>query len=69
MARNNPWIRTCAVCRRPATFLTPVGLMCPDHALLAALNQPAVGDQWMPIRTRRTEALDGSPEEIGSREL
>lgn len=42
----------CRVCARNAHFLTPLGLMCKDHALLAAVDLADESESWLPIRIR-----------------
>jgi hypothetical protein len=40
----------CVSCHRPARFLTPLGIMCPTDALLAAILQDTIpSDDWTPI--------------------
>lgn len=39
----------CAWCEKPAGFITPLGLLCADHAMAATLNQEKGDDRWMPV--------------------
>ena len=39
----------CASCSQPASFTTPVGMFCADHAMAETLNQGANTERWMPV--------------------
>ncbi len=39
----------CASCSQPASFITPVGMFCADHAMAETLNQGANAERWMPV--------------------
>ncbi len=45
----------CELCEKPAGFITPLGLLCADHAMAATLNQERGGDRWMPIPAHKTK--------------
>ncbi len=45
----------CEWCEKPAGFITPLGLLCADHAMAATLNQEKGDDRWMPIPAHKTK--------------
>jgi hypothetical protein len=46
----------CHVCNKRAGFMTPLGLMCGEHALMASVYGPEEEPGWMPIRIHRPGA-------------
>jgi hypothetical protein len=44
----------CSSCEKPAGFITPLGLLCADHAMAATLNQEKGDDRWMPVPVNNT---------------
>lgn len=44
----------CAWCEKPAGFITPLGLLCADHAMAATLSQEKGDDRWMPVPVNKT---------------
>lgn len=47
--------KRCAWCEKPAGFITPLGLLCADHAMAATLNQEKGDDRWMPVPVRKKD--------------
>lgn len=45
----------CAQCEKPAGFITPLGLLCADHAMAATLNQEKGDDRWMPVPVHKSD--------------
>lgn len=45
----------CEWCEKPAGFITPLGLLCADHAMAATLNQEKSDDRWMPVPAHKTK--------------
>ncbi len=45
----------CEWCEKPAGFITPLGLLCADHAMAATLNQEKGDDRWMPVPVHKTK--------------
>jgi len=45
----------CSWCEKPAGFITPLGLLCADHAMAATLNQEKGDDRWMPVPVNKTK--------------
>jgi hypothetical protein len=41
--------RPCARCENIGGFITPLGLLCADHAMAATLSQEKGDDRWMPV--------------------
>lgn len=41
--------RLCARCEKTGGFITPLGLLCADHAMAATLSQEKGDDRWMPV--------------------
>ena len=39
----------CAKCEKTGGFITPLGLLCADHAMAATLSQEKGDDRWMPV--------------------
>ena len=46
--------KRCESCERPAGFITPLGLLCADHAMAATLDQEKGDDRWMPVPVHKT---------------
>lgn len=42
----------CSKCSAPAVFMTPVGRLCGEHALLATVYQAPSAEKWSPIVMR-----------------
>lgn len=45
----------CEWCEKPAGFITPLGLLCADHAMAATLNQEKGDDRWLPVPVHKTK--------------
>lgn len=53
----------CDSCSEPAGFITPVGLLCADHAISATLSQTDSEDRWMPVPLHRETTIDLTKED------
>jgi hypothetical protein len=45
----------CAWCEMTGEFITPLGLLCADHAMAATLSQEKSDDRWMPVPVHQVE--------------
>jgi hypothetical protein len=52
---NETTKKHCEWCEKPAGFITPLGLLCADHAMAATLNQEKGDDRWMPVPAHKAK--------------
>jgi hypothetical protein len=46
----------CARCEKTGGFITPLGLLCADHAMAATLSQEKGDDRWMPVPVHQAKS-------------
>ena len=51
----------CTICRRPALFITPLGLMCRQHALTETINRQADSEKWTPVLVKQPDSAPIRP--------